>query len=246
MKLYTLALLTFGFHGAAQTLPSTGVAIFMQFENQPSARAMRLMQQETGALLARAGVVPSFHQWPGAGVVNGFVIRFKGACRTGLGMAAAVGEMAPFGPATVRLAATKTRGAEVLPFAEVECDAVRMIAETAPVRDRAAAMGQALGRVVAHELYHLLWQKKGHAEAGLAKAVLSWRELLEATLELDGLGVMTRQVGTESGCSDAVETGRRCNDKGLCSTSSVRICTRASVPGGGSPDGGIRGPQVAR
>ncbi|MBL8213865.1 MAG: hypothetical protein JNK87_24315 [Bryobacterales bacterium] len=163
----------------------------MEFDNQPSARALTRMQEETGSLLAPAGVIASFHALPlrtplTRSHANVMLIRFKGACDIG-GVEAQPDDMAPFGPSTLRLAATRTRGSAVLPFAEVECDAVRLIANSVPVRDRAQAMGQALGRVVAHELYHLLWQRQHHADEGLAKAVLSWKELLHATFDLESL-----------------------------------------------------------
>lgn len=190
MKLYTLAFLVFTC--AAQTSPSNVVAVFLQFDHQPSARALRLMQEETGSLLAPAGVIPSFFVWPlpsplTRSFANVFVIRFKGACHTRPGRQLPPADLAPFAPPTIRLAVTRTRGSTVLPFAEVECDAIRSIAHSVPVRDRAKAMGQALGRVVAHELYHLLLQTQHHAGAGLAKAVLSWKELLNATFDMESL-----------------------------------------------------------
>lgn len=195
--LYTLAFLAFALPCAAQTPLPTGVAIFMQFDKQPSARALTLMQRETVSLLAPAGVTASFHALPLHAPItrtfaNVLLIRFKGVCQTGIGMDPQPGEMAPFAPPTMRLAATRTRGSTVLPFAEVECDAVRLIANSVPVRSRAQALGQALGRVVAHELYHLLWQTQHHAGEGLGKAVLSWKELLNATFDLETLSAQDR------------------------------------------------------
>ena len=190
VKLYTFAFLALT-TCAAQTPPSD-VAVFMQFDHQPSAQALTLMQRETGSLLAPAGLLPSFHVLPlrsplTRSVANVLLIRFKGTCHTGPGRDVPPADLAPFAPPTMRLAATRTRGSTVLPFAEVECDAIRRIADSAPVRDRAQALGQTMGRVVAHELYHVLLQTQHHASQGLAKAVLSWKELLHATFDLDSL-----------------------------------------------------------
>ena len=45
-------------------------------------------------------------------------------------------------------------------------------------RDKEAAFGRALGRVVSHELYHILARTTGHAARGLAKAAESLQDLV--------------------------------------------------------------------
>ena len=49
------------------------------------------------------------------------------------------------------------------------------------LRDRQKAFGLALGRVVAHELYHFLADKTRHAAAGLAGASHDWLDLVSGT-----------------------------------------------------------------
>ena len=46
-------------------------------------------------------------------------------------------------------------------------------------------MGRALGRVVAHELVHMLTRSDDHAREGVQKAALSGRQLIAASLPLD-------------------------------------------------------------
>jgi hypothetical protein len=50
----------------------------------------------------------------------------------------------------------------------------------ASTRERQKAFGIALGRVVAHELYHILARTTAHAGHGLAKASESLEELVTA------------------------------------------------------------------
>jgi len=169
--LYTLAFLL-ALPVAAQIPTPHGrdaVAIFMEFDDKPSAHALSRMQQETAALLAPAGITPSWHTLPGSGsrvapAPRVFVVRFKGSCRPGRFPSSDGNDddLQPFASPTLRLASTRTRGQTVLPFAEVECDAIRRIAGAAPLRDGAQALGQALGR---------------------------WSELLQATFDRQEFGI---------------------------------------------------------
>jgi hypothetical protein len=45
-------------------------------------------------------------------------------------------------------------------------------------------MGRALGRVVAHELVHILTRSGNHAREGVAQTALSGKELIGAPLRL--------------------------------------------------------------
>jgi hypothetical protein len=80
---------------------------------------------------------------------------------------------------------------EVMPYAEIQCDQIRTglagVRLGPSQKDRQRALGLALGRVVAHELYHVLAKTTAHAEHGLAKyrrpdIAASQRWLMERTL----------------------------------------------------------------
>jgi hypothetical protein len=70
----------------------------------------------------------------------------------------------------------------ILPFADVDCWAVRSFIQKElfemRTADRAQAFGRALGRVVAHELYHIFANTPRHGSKGVGQAFFSARDLL--------------------------------------------------------------------
>ncbi|MCX6586033.1 MAG: hypothetical protein NTX13_05590 [Acidobacteria bacterium] len=94
---------------------------------------------------------------------------------------------APLLPSRVRALAWAHRtGDEVLPFIEVDCARVRhmlrVLAHGEPAAAQQEMIGRALGRVVAHELYHVLTGSPAHASVGIAQASLSPTHLVSPTL----------------------------------------------------------------
>lgn len=85
------------------------------------------------------------------------------------------------------LAMAYTSDGQILPFGEVKCDRVRQSLErTIGVRlpselDR-SAYGTALGKVMAHEIYHMLAHASAHTKKGLTKEALTSSELLDDRL----------------------------------------------------------------
>jgi hypothetical protein len=51
--------------------------------------------------------------------------------------------------------------------------------------ERNAAFGRALGRVMAHEIYHIIGETTAHQTRGVAKAALSVQDLMGNTLDFD-------------------------------------------------------------
>ena len=109
------------------------------------------------------------------------VLRLKSECRLDAKAAATPsGKLQP-------LAWAHRSGDEVLPFIEVDCARVRnmlrVLAHGEPTGVRHEMMGRALGRVVAHELYHVLTGESTHAHTGIAQAALSPAHLAAPALE---------------------------------------------------------------
>jgi hypothetical protein len=109
------------------------------------------------------------------------VVKFRGTCQM---------DTMPFlfderGP----LAFTHSTDGEVLPFSEVACDRVRQSVESAMWggdRRRADLLfGRALGRVLAHELVHIVAKSNKHGRKGIAMTSLSGVQLIADRLELD-------------------------------------------------------------
>ena len=72
------------------------------------------------------------------------------------------------------LASTPVSDGRILPFSDVECDRIRRyIAPEVSSNDtdkRETVYGKALGRVVAHELYHIFAGTPVHAKEGVARS----------------------------------------------------------------------------
>lgn len=79
---------------------------------------------------------------------------------------------------------TEMSDGAILPFTHVDCERVRTFLQIALLgyrpRDRERAYGRALGRVLAHELYHVFCDTPKHAARGVAKEKYSVADLLGA------------------------------------------------------------------
>jgi hypothetical protein len=184
--LLLVTLLPLGAVGQAPQKPAAQapVGIFMVFESAPGNAAVDLMKTEVNQLLQPAGVDLN---WKLAGENRGdqpfaslVVLKFKGSCK-------AEGWTVPqsdFGTAgeSHTLAATIVTHGRVMPYSEVQCDQIRQalayLPRGADQKERQRALGLALGRVVAHELYHMLARTTAHAGHGLAKATQSLQDLV--------------------------------------------------------------------
>src|SRR5262249_45440454 len=86
------------------------------------------------------------------------------------------------------LGLTHISDSHVLPFATIECDSVRRYVRTRAVTMRQtewdSLLGRALGRVIAHELYHVLSGSKKHGQQGVAKASHNQQDLDQDRFEL--------------------------------------------------------------
>jgi len=79
---------------------------------------------------------------------------------------------------------TEISDGTILPFIHVDCQRVRTFLQTTLLgynpKDRERAYGRALGRVLAHELYHVFFDTAQHAARGVAKEKYSVEDLLGA------------------------------------------------------------------
>jgi hypothetical protein len=87
----------------------------------------------------------------------------------------------------------------ILPFSDLACDTIRGAVQTA-IADgnhlRAnILLGRAMGRVLAHELYHIVADTSEHGRGGVAQRALSPRQLTSPQLELEPSDVAAVQNG---------------------------------------------------
>jgi hypothetical protein len=175
------------------------------------------MKREVEALMEGAGYSVSwrspgdFGQDEGGAAV--IVSEFQGICE-----APRAGTILAPPDAGAILASTAVSDGEVLPFIAVDCATVtRLLAPALPNEGsarRTFLYGRALGRVVAHELFHALTGTREHDQGGIAKHSFRASDILAEHFEFE-LASLKRfresaPVGSDSddGTFDAPATGR--------------------------------------
>jgi hypothetical protein len=173
--------------GVERVSPSV-LTVILDFKGPFSRASLREMERETGLVLRSSGVRLDWRMMgenPHASYSELVVMTFKGNCEY---------EPAPpiydeLGP----LAMTHTVDGEILPFGEVDCDRVVNSARTAMSgNDYSRAdllIGRVLGRVVTHELVHMLTRSGEHGTEGVAKPSLSGRQLIAGYLRLSAFDI---------------------------------------------------------
>jgi hypothetical protein len=140
------------------------------------------MKKEVDSLLRPSGVAVDWRMGSehhaGESFAGLVVLKFRGRCKVERSQQAT-----PATGATRALGWTKVdEDGHVLPFSEVGCEAVKealsYLRPEAGQGERQQALGRAMGRVVAHELYHILARTTTHAGRGLAKAAESLEDLV--------------------------------------------------------------------
>lgn len=173
---------------ATSAKPQSEVTVMLDFRASRSERSILEMQREAEVILKSAGYQINWvvlGSAPRAIYDDLVVLTFRGACE----LADAPSSTGKAGP----LGITHISNGVVLPFGEVECD--RVVNFVRPViagEDYAAAqrlVGRALGRVVAHELVHMLTRSTAHAHDGVEKPALSGQQLIEDYLPLSAFDI---------------------------------------------------------
>jgi len=160
------------------SLKHPAIGVFIDFDAAPSAKSIEAMKKEAAKLLDPAGYVLDWRALKqnrgNESFANIVVVKFHGKCRVEYPQAVASED-------DVTVASTLVDKGHVLPFSDVQCDQVRKALPFARQRDKQRALGLALGRVVAHELYHFLADTTKHAGAGLAAASHDWADLISGS-----------------------------------------------------------------
>lgn len=161
------------------------VAVFMRFEGQPSETSLTEMKKEAQGIMGISNVRLDWHMLDDGSASDSYpdlvVVKFKGQCH--------MRGVPPQSDHEITLACTHTSGDEVLPFVDVECDAVRGLvgaaAHTADEAKRELLLGRAMGRVLAHEFYHVFAKTSRHGSHGVAKPTFTGRELVTDKFTFD-------------------------------------------------------------
>jgi hypothetical protein len=164
------------------------IGVFLDFDQEPPPAAIQAMEREVGALLSETGARFSWLILNRDARAETFddlaVFRFRGNCHMPqLGLAALADG------ARITLGSTDIASGRVTPYSNVECDQITAcianLLRGSCASDRQTAFSRALGRVVAHELYHILTRTRQHTQAGISKAVQSPFDLIKENFQLD-------------------------------------------------------------
>lgn len=185
VAIITLLFCAFAASSRAEIAIGTNLTVLLDFENRPHSKALDEMQSEVRGLLRRTGVRLDLRlrseTHPSADFEEVVLMRFQGTCK--------MGHMAPMIDERGPLAWSHSIEGEILPFGDVACDKIRRSVEDAlyggKKGQREKMFGRALGRVVAHELYHIIGSTHIHGKKGVAQAALSGRELIDDHMELE-------------------------------------------------------------
>jgi hypothetical protein len=185
VAVYTLLLAFLAAPLRSEVAIGTNLTILLDFEKGPSQATLGEMNREIQNLLKKTGVrldvrlrseVPEHQDFEDV-----VLLRFRGTCKASH-FVPLLDERGPFGW-------SHTSDGTILPFADVACDHVRRAVEEAifggQKAQRDLLFGRALGRVVAHELYHIIGGVHTHGKKGLAQAALSGRELVADRMTLE-------------------------------------------------------------
>jgi len=173
---------SFGGQQGAQLAP---VALYTQFYVQPPAAVVDSIEAEVASIMAPMGL---HFEWRDLVSSNGSqisvelaVINFKGRCD--------VAALSPHDSNPGPLGWTHISEGVILPFADVDCDAVRGFIQKqllmVRAEDREQAFGRALGRVLAHELYHIFANTTRHGSDGVGREYYNADDLLTADFQFE-------------------------------------------------------------
>jgi mono/diheme cytochrome c family protein len=158
------------------------IAIYTQFQHEPSKAVLSAIQEEASALMAPAGLRLQWKNLPSTGsdVSSAIaVVTFQGHC-TGAN------------PLTqpewgTRLGWSHVSDGKVLPFAEIDCDSILGFVHKQllawPARERDQVLGRAIGRVLAHEFDHIFAETRDHGARDMDQPEYTVEELVAPSLD---------------------------------------------------------------
>jgi len=161
------------------------IVIYTGYQHQPPSPISDAIRGEVEGILGRAGIEFNWRSLvgrePRQQSADLAVVQLKGRCD--------IAGILPHQVQPGALGWTYVSEGSVLPFGDVDCDRVRAFVQAGllgvPARLREQAFGRAVGRVLAHELYHILTRSLHHGAKGVGKAEYSVRDLLGDSFVFD-------------------------------------------------------------
>ncbi len=162
--------------------PQTSLTAVLLPDGRYSMAALRAMERETAHILKASGVKLRWRLDGSSEVSNGLlvVVMLHGRCDMD-------GSAAQFKPGP--LGWSHEADGSVLPFSDLACDSIRGAVQGAwngQNRKRGNdLLGRAMGRVLAHELYHVVADTAAHGRDGVAQASFTPRDLTRGQFQLE-------------------------------------------------------------
>jgi hypothetical protein len=161
-----------------------GITIVLDFQGPRSEQSVAEMKREFAGIMKDTAVRFDFRSRSQASqeaLSDLVLVRFKGKC-----VLDPVGYLYDErGP----MAFTYSTDGAVQPFSEVACDkvtsAVRSAMSGGDFANADVLLGRALGRVLAHEVVHMLSKSGAHGHTGVARTALSGSQLIAPELRLE-------------------------------------------------------------
>jgi hypothetical protein len=161
-----------------------GITIVLDFQGPRSEQSVAEMKREFTGIMKDTAVRFDFRSRSQASqeaLSDLVLVRFKGKC-----VLDPVGYLYDErGP----MAFTYSTDGAVQPFSEVACDkvtsAVRSAMSGGDFANADLLLGRALGRVLAHEVVHMLSKSGAHGHTGVARTALSGSQLIAPELRLE-------------------------------------------------------------
>ena len=152
--------------------------LYTEFQQPPPPSVMDSIRAESEAILGHMGIGLEWRSLAGARgnevSLQLAVVRFQGRCD--------VNSLSPHRVQPGALGWTHESDGVILPFGEIDCDRIRNFIQVdllgVPAGKRELVFGRAVGRVLAHELYHILARSPHHSTDGVGKAVYAAQDLL--------------------------------------------------------------------
>jgi len=169
------------------------------------------MKRETGLLMDAAGYRLSWKTLSDQDSVEDasvVVVELRGSCNP------PPTSKLKTAPAPASLASTAVVNGEVLPFSWVQCETLANLLSAPLAREpefkRQLLYGRAMGRLIAHELFHILANTEKHDRAGIAKTSFSSTDLLAERFRFEAttLAKLRDTTPADSDTDDYVAVGR--------------------------------------
>jgi hypothetical protein len=193
---------------SAERLAPLPVSLYTSFQQSSPTAVLFAIEDEVDTIMAPLGM---HFEWRSLTAARGnevsaelAVISFKGRCDVA-GLMARTAQPGALGW-------THVSDGVILPFSDVDCDRIRVFLQRELLflraETREEVFGRAVGRVLAHELYHIFAQTAHHASDGVAKSAYTVQELLSDGFHFDEHEAVTLRgsIGKPLGADKPVGT----------------------------------------